>query len=236
MEFINLRTNYKLATPFPHIVIDELIDIEDAKQCVSEMKKYEMWGHDSSEYSKKAQVKKYFTPWCDDNIEDIKKQMPLTWKYLQFFNSPEFIQHLENLTGIKGLIADDLYEGGGCHKIDSGGRLSIHTDYAKHPRKDLYRRINLLLYLNEDWQDEWGGTLQLWKHDMSELVSEVQPKMNRAVIFNTTSKSLHGHPNPLNSPEGVSRYSIALYYFTKEKFEDSDAIAATWYDVETKLD
>ena len=236
MEFKNLKTNYKLANPFPHIIIDNLIDLKDSKECVAEMKKYNGWGHDDSDYSKKAQVKKYFTPWCNNNIEDIKRDMPITWQYLQFFNSPEFIQYLEDLTGIKDLIADDSYEGGGCHKIDSGGKLSIHTDYAKHPSKDLYRRINLLLYLNEDWQDEWGGTLQLWKSDASELVSEIQPKMNRAVIFNTTSESLHGHPNPLNTPDHISRYSIALYYFTKEKYENSDSIAATWYDVETKLD
>jgi len=231
MELRNLRTSYKLASPFPHIVIDEFITPKDARVCVAEMKEYEQWGHDGSEYSKQAQVNKFFTPWCDDNIQDIKRDMPITWKYLEFFNSPEFLEHLENLTGIENLIADDTYEGGGCHKIDSGGRLSIHTDYSKHPRKDLYRRINLLLYLNDGWQDEWGGTLQLLDYESKTLIKEVQPTMNRAVIFNTTDKSLHGHPHNLNTPGDKSRYSIALYYFTKEKPGDlqEETNAAIWY-------
>jgi Rps23 Pro-64 3,4-dihydroxylase Tpa1-like proline 4-hydroxylase len=232
MELKNLRTAYQLANPFPHIVIDEFMSEFDAMFISKEMDNYTMWGSDGSEYSKHAQVNKFFTPWCDDNIEDIKRDMPLTWKYLQYYNSPEFLRQLEDLTGIKGLIADDLYEGGGVHKIESGGKLSIHTDYSKHPRKDLYRRINLLIYLNEDWDPNWGGSLQLWNNDTKELVSEVQPMMNRAVIFNTTSTSLHGHPHPLNTPQGIARKSIALYYFTEESGEDAETVAATWYDLE----
>jgi len=232
MELKNLRTAYQLANPFPHIVIDEFMSEFDARFISKEMDNYTMWGSDGSEYSKQAQVNKFFTPWCDDNIEDIKRDMPLTWKYLQYYNSPEFLRQLEDLTGIKGLIADDLYEGGGVHKIESGGKLSVHTDYSKHPRKDLYRRINLLIYLNEDWDPNWGGSLQLWNNDTKELVSEVQPMMNRAVIFNTTSTSLHGHPHPLNTPQGIARKSIALYYFTEESGEDAETVAATWYDLE----
>jgi len=231
IEFNKLKTHYKSVSPFPHIVIDDFINEFDARFCVNEMKQYTRWGYDGSDYSKKAQVNKYFTPWCDDNIEDIKRDMPMTWKYLQYFNSDEFINKLESLTGITGLIADETYNGGGVHRIDKDGKLSVHTDYSKHPVKDLYRRINLLIYLNEDWQDEWGGTLQLWKSDMSEMVVEVQPKMNTAVIFNTTNKSLHGHPHPLNTPVGVSRYSFALYYFTEESFEETETTSATWYDI-----
>ena len=231
MEFKDLNTTYELAQPFPHIVLENFMPDFDASYIVSEMENYESWGSDASEYSKKAQVNKFFTPWCDDNIEDIKSQMPLTWKYLKYYNSPEFLKKLEELTGIENLIADDTYEGGGCHKIDSGGRLSIHTDYSKHPRKDLYRRINLLIYLNDDWNPNWGGTLQLLEYESKDLVKEVQPTMNRAVIFNTTDKSLHGHPHNLDTPYEKSRYSIALYYFTKEKPEEleEETHAAVWY-------
>ena len=231
MEFKDLSTTYELAQPFPHIVLENFMPEFDASYVVSEMRNYKAWGSDTSEYSKKAQVNKFFTPWCDENIEDIKYQMPMTWKYLEYYNSYEFLKRLEDLTGIENLIADDTYEGGGCHKIDSGGRLSIHTDYSKHPRKDLYRRINLLIYLNDDWNPDWGGTLQLLDYDSKELIKEVQPTMNRAVIFNTTDKSLHGHPHDLNTPQYRSRYSIALYYFTKEKPVEleEETHAAVWY-------
>lgn len=233
MQLKNLHTAYKSAKPFPHIIIDGFMDSFDAKFCADEISRYNYWGSDTSEYSKKAQIKKYFTPWNHQNIEDIQRDMPLVWKQLQYYNSPPFLKQLEELTGIQGLMADNSFEGGGVHMIQSGGKLSVHTDYAKHPsRDDLYRRINLLIYLNEDWNHEWGGSLQLWDNETKTLISEVQPEMNRAVIFNTTSTSLHGHPHPLNTPEHVSRKSIALYYFTEEAGDDSDTIAATWYNLQ----
>jgi Rps23 Pro-64 3,4-dihydroxylase Tpa1-like proline 4-hydroxylase len=232
MNFRNLHSAYTNAKPFPHIVIDHFMDPLDALFCKHEMEKYTQWGYDNTEYSKEAQKNKFFTPWREENLKDIEKDMPLTWKYLKYYNSRAFIKQLEDLTGIKNLIPDNSFAGGGVHRIDSGGKLSVHTDYAKHPNEEsLYRRINLLIYLNEDWNEEWGGSLQLWKNDMSECVQEIQPTMNRAVIFNTTSKSLHGHPHPLNTPENISRYSIALYYFTKEKFEEFDSTTAIWYEI-----
>lgn len=232
LGFKNLRSLYGSAKPFPYIIFDDFMPLSDSFFCRDEMEKYNKWGHDPSDYSKNAQKNKFFTPWNEENLEDIKAQMPLTWKYLDYFNSKEFLKNLEDLTGIENLIPDNTFTGGGVHRIDSGGKLSIHTDYAKHPNKnDLFRRINLLIYLNSDWVDSWGGSLQLWKDDMSECVHEIQPVMNRAVIFNTTSKSLHGHPHPLNTPEDISRYSIALYYFTKEKSEEFDTTTAVWYEI-----
>lgn len=232
LNFKNLHSTYTSAKPFPYIIFDDFMPLSDASFCRKEMEKYNQWGHDPTEYSKAAQKNKFFTPWNEENLEDIKTQMPLTWKYLNYYNSREFVKKLENLTGIKNLIPDNSFAGGGVHRIDSGGKLSIHTDYAKHPNQNnLYRRINLLIYLNDNWEDSWGGSLQLWKNDMSECVHEIQPVMNRAVIFNTTSKSLHGHPHPLNTPENISRYSIALYYFTEEKFEEFDATTAIWYEI-----
>ena len=79
---------------------------------------------------------------------------------------------------------------------------------------DLERRVNLLIYLNDDWKDEYGGQLELWANDMSKCVQSVVPMFNRAAMFNTTSFSNHGNPNPINNPAGRSRKSIALYYYT----------------------
>ena len=112
--------------------------------------------------------------------------------------------------------------GGGLHKITSGGKLAVHKDYNVHPMKKIYRRLNLLIYLNKDWKQEWEGNLELWDKDHTKLEVSVEPLFNRAVIFTISEESLHGHPVPLNTPENVSRNSIALYYFTEVNPSDNE--------------
>jgi len=109
--------------------------------------------------------------------------------------------------------------GGGVHKINKGGKLSIHTDYNKHPNTGHRRKLNLLIYLNKDWKKEWGGELELWEKDLSRECVKILPIFNRAVIFDIDNAP-HGHPVPLNTPENVSRFSLALYYFTNETPEN----------------
>jgi Rps23 Pro-64 3,4-dihydroxylase Tpa1-like proline 4-hydroxylase len=132
------------------------------------------------------------------------------------------LKYLEELTGIDNLIGDELLMGGGLHKITSGGKLAIHKDYNVHPVKKMYRRLNLLIYLNKDWKREWEGNLELWDKDHTKLEVSVEPLFNRAVIFTISEDSLHGHPVPLNTPENVSRNSIALYYFTEVNPSDNE--------------
>ena len=139
---------------------------------------------------------------------------------------------LEKLTGIESLIADQTFLGGGMHRIDSGGKLSIHADSRKSSSTGNYRRINLLLYLNKDWNKEWGGSLQLWDKDMKTMIQDIQPLFNRVVIFNTGSDTYHGHPHSLNTPSGISRISLALYSYTKENpdTQETNVTSAVWKD------
>jgi Rps23 Pro-64 3,4-dihydroxylase Tpa1-like proline 4-hydroxylase len=227
----SMAREYQTADPYPHIVIDNFInDVSFVDKIVDEYQKYEYWGHDSSDYSKNHQVKKFFSPWCDANINDIP---PNTKTLINYLNSTHVLNKLEKLTGIQSLEPDLLLEGGGMHRIDSGGKLSVHADYNKHPRHNLYRRINLLLYLNKSWNESWGGDLQIWNSDMTKMAKSILPIFNRAIIFNTTPTAYHGHPHPLNTPEGISRYSIAMYYFTKDRpdHEKDNSIAATWKEI-----
>lgn len=210
-----MKTQYSSGYPFPHIIIDDFLPELLIEKSLKELKEFEYFGTDPVNW--KVQVNKFFTPWCDNNIQDIENHAPITKSILEYLNSKEVLTFLEELTGISNLIPDDKWTGGGIHKINSGGKLSIHSDYSIHPTNGLYRRINLLIYLNKDWEKSWGGSLQLWEKDMSKCVQDILPVFNRAVIFNTTQDAFHGHPHPLNSPEDVSRYSYALYYFTKEK-------------------
>jgi hypothetical protein len=129
-------------------------------------------------------------------------------------NSKAFLGYLEELTGIEGLIPDPYFSGGGIHVVSNGGHLDIHADFNHHGKMNLERRLNVLIYLNKDWQEEWGGSFEIWNDDMSAKVAGFVPLFNRMCCFNTGSNTWHGNPEPVNHPSGEPRMSIALYYYT----------------------
>jgi Rps23 Pro-64 3,4-dihydroxylase Tpa1-like proline 4-hydroxylase len=231
-----LSSNYKISYPFPHIVIDNFLPNHVCDSVLEEVKDYKMWGYDHTTYSENFQINKFFSPWCHDNLTDLQNSAPLTWNLLSYFNSPEFLVFLEDLTGIDNIIPDNTFVGGGIHKINRGGKLLIHADYNIHPDTKLHRRINLLLYLNKNWEKDWGGNLDLWNKTMTERTHSIEPIFNRVVIFNITDDAFHGHPDPLNCPENISRYSLALYYFTEDRpdHEKNSQHAAIWKKIENK--
>lgn len=161
--------------------------------------------------------------WLDKRrVSDMEKLPPKTRRLVEELNAPPFLRWLEELTGIEGLQPDPYLEGAGIHQIPPGGYLKIHTDFNWHRRLGLHRRINALLYLNEDWQEEWGGKLELWDEkditkDDGKASAAFSPLFNRMVIFSTTDFSYHGHPHRLECPPDRTRNSIALYYYSKER-------------------
>lgn len=127
------------------------------------------------------------------------------------------MQFLEGLTTTKGVIPDPYFAGGGFQEISNGGQLGIHADFRINERLHLSRRLNVLIYLNKGWKEEYGGELEIWDKQMKVKVKSIAPIFNRCVIFNTDADSFHGHPDPLNTPEHIKRRSIALYYYTASK-------------------
>lgn len=200
----DLTEQYAAGEPFPHIVIDDFLPENVARLCLREFAENASAG--GREYDREQErFKKEYKP---DELSAQVRHLFYT------FNSLPFIRVIENISGIKGLIPDPYFRGGGFHEISNGGHLSVHADFNHHVSMNLERRINLLIYLNEDWDDAYGGQLELWANDMSECVKSVVPMFNRAVMFNTTSFSNHGNPTPVNHPDGKTRKSIALYYYT----------------------
>ncbi|NEN95926.1 MAG: 2OG-Fe(II) oxygenase, partial [Moorea sp. SIO3I7] len=106
------------------------------------------------------------------------------------------------------------FVGGGLHQIEKGGYLKIHADFNRHTKLRLDRRLNLLIYLNKDWQEDYGGHFEMWDTEMTQSQKKILPVFNRCVIFSTTDFSYHGHPEPLTCPEGRTRKSLALYYYS----------------------
>lgn len=208
-----LHEDYRLARPYAHAVIDHFLPPEILERVLEEFpdpEKIDWIRYDSPEENKLA--------------TRAEAQMgPLTRRLLQQLNSSVFLEFLETLTGIGGLIPDPHFWGGGLHQIQRGGFLKVHVDFNYYRRLNLQRRLNLLVYLNQDWREEYGGHLELWNGDMSACEKRILPVFNRCVVFSTTSTSYHGHPEPLTCPEGRTRRSLALYYYTSTVYEgDAD--------------
>ncbi len=140
---------------------------------------------------------------------------PVTKAFAHFLNSEPFLEFLQVLTGIDEILMPDPYfEGGGFHQTKPGGFLKIHADFNKHRKTGLDRRLNVLVYLNKDWKDEYGGHFELWDRDMTKCVHKVPPLFNTMAMFTTSDFSYHGLPNPLTCPPDRSRQSLALYYYS----------------------
>ena len=196
--------SYAVTPPFPHAVIDGLLDEAVVGRLVAEFPRPADldWKRHVHQHSQKLAC----------GAEELMGETTRT--LIRELNSARFIRFLESLTGIKGLIPDPLLHGGGLHQIERGGFLGIHADFNRHPEWNLDRRLNLLLYLNPGWTDAYGGHLELWDAGMTQCARRILPVAGRCVVFNTTDTSFHGHPEPLACPDGETRKSIALYYYS----------------------
>ena len=203
------RSTYTDNQPFPHIVIDDFLKPDALEAIISEFPSGDkpIWKPSVSDMS----VKKY----CNDEwqIPDNARNA------IRDMQSSIFLLALSEITSIIGLIPDNYLFGSGLFCIEPGGFFKVHADFNIHQEMMLDRRINLLLYLNDNWKDEYGGNIELWKQDRSAMAKSIPPIANRCVIFSTTDTSFHGHPHPLTCPPGRSRNCISLYYYTKGRPE-----------------
>jgi Rps23 Pro-64 3,4-dihydroxylase Tpa1-like proline 4-hydroxylase len=195
---------YANAQPYPHTVIDGFFDDWILDTILAEFPgpTDEIWERHEFPEEIKLQSKD-------------ERHIPLfTRQFLYALNSASFLRFLQQLTGIEKLVGDPQFEGGGLHQIRAGGKLAIHADFNKDGYYGLDRRLNMLVYLNKDWKEEYGGHFELWDPEMKTMIAKVAPVFNRVVIFSTTRYSYHGHPDPLNCPPNMTRRSLALYYYT----------------------
>jgi Rps23 Pro-64 3,4-dihydroxylase Tpa1-like proline 4-hydroxylase len=119
-----------------------------------------------------------------------------------------------HVLSIPKLISDPYYSGGGLNISERGGLLDIHVDGNYHDASGMNRRVNLLYYLNPNWEQSWGGEFGIYDDNGEKLIKSIAPKFNRCIIFDTHDKSYHGLPNPINFPANDPRRSILLYYYT----------------------
>ncbi|KIC40588.1 proline hydroxylase [Ruegeria sp. ANG-R] len=200
--------DYQSGKPYHHICIDNFLPmdvIEKVRADIASLPEADL-AFDNAEEKLKSQ----YNP---DRLPSYSRHL------FQAFNSRPFLLFLEEMTGIKKLIPDPYFMGAGIHKTLNGGHLNIHADFNLHSHMNVERRLNVLIYLNPPWKEEWGGSFEIWDNDMTRKVAGFTPTENRMVCFSTGSNTFHGNPEPVNHPEGLPRQSIALYYYT-----------ATWDD------
>jgi hypothetical protein len=202
---VELAPQYHANKPFPHIYFDNFLPTAIADLALAtfpDPEKIDWIRHRGvDQHRKLAFDQAEFLP---SPLRDI----------LFFLNSRPMLQFLEKLTGIPDIFGDPYYNGGGLHQTKSGGSLEVHADYSYHPKLKVDRRINVLVYLNKDWKEEYGGHFELWNRELTRAEVKLLPLFNRCAIFSTTSYSYHGQPSPLTCPPDRTRKSIATYYFS----------------------
>lgn len=216
------RRSFQEAAPFSHIVLDDFFP-EDVLQTVLD----EVPARDAQQWARWGSGSRLEDP--DEAIKmGISREAtvgPVTRNFMLQLNSASFLQFLNILSGAppNSLIGDPTFHGGGLHSTGRGGRLLVHTDVERHPHgMPFCQKLNLIIYLNHDWPDEYGGHLELWSRDGSCCVKRIAPVFNRAVIFESGTNTYHGHPRPLTCPPFRHRVSLAAYYYCINRKKDDN--------------
>jgi hypothetical protein len=214
---------YQAALPFPHIAIDNFLPDSHARILANlypDPAKTPGWTTHANK-----NVGRHF-------LGDETKYHPLFRTFAQATASRQFLLFLETLTGIKHLIPDPYYVGGGAMLANRGDHLAMHVDFNWHYGLHCHRRCNALFYLTPDWQPEWGGALLLANDDRTDESSYL-PLFNRLIVFNTTEHSWHGQPNKLTCPFGVQRRVFSAFYYTAASPSEAADPHLTKYQMET---
>jgi Rps23 Pro-64 3,4-dihydroxylase Tpa1-like proline 4-hydroxylase len=205
------REEYKANTPYPHAYFDNFLPVEVAEAALRsfpEPREADWQGYKDVNQRKKLA------------FSEVEKLPPSIRDVLYFLNSRLMLRFLETLTGIQAVLPDPYFTGGGLHQVRPGGLLEVHADFSYHNALRLDRRINVLIYLNKDWKDEYGGHFELWDRNVKRAEKKILPVFNRCAIFSTTSVSFHGHPLPLTCPPDRNRKSIATFYYSNGRPEE----------------
>lgn len=201
------RAQFNSAKPFRYVVIEDLLDPEAVKRIEAGFETALSHKDHGSAKSHKNVLLKTGTP-------NLKLMTPDQAGFFEAINSDRFLKFMTEITQVDPIYPDPQLNGGGLHSSVQGGFLNVHTDFNFHILDGTHRRLNLIFYVNSEWREEWGGALELWNSDVSVCGAKMFPKFNRAVLFETSEISFHGHPIPMTCPLEVSRKSMAVYYYS----------------------
>ena len=220
MEFIDfesleqniekLKAEWNNAKPFHRIVFDNFFTEEAAEKILTAYPEVEQGHWENKTYIN--QKNKFVKTTFDDNAT--------LQQAFDEVNSDKLLKIVEKITGIKNILGDGELFGGGLHQSINGAFLDVHLDFNLHPKTKQHRRMNIIIYMNKNWKEDYGGFLELWDMDKKEQIGNINPAFNRCVIFETNKVSFHGHPKPIKTPKGISRKSLAAYFYTNDRPEE----------------
>lgn len=208
-QLTTLRRDYLAARPWPHVVLSDVFPAELVAQVHAEARGLDRSRMRASHTRRHTKLE----------TNDRSRLGPATRALQDHLDSPDFIAVLTAVTGVTDLLPDPQHYSAGVHETPRGGRTMVHIDFARHPETQQHHRVNVLLYLNPEWRDDWGGQLELWPSDMSAVGARIQPTANTMVIWETHGGTLHGLPDPVAGPPGTSRFALASYYYTEAPAE-----------------
>ena len=190
--------------PFPNIELNNLWDNKLLEECFKEIEKLEHWDGEKNFFAAKKRLYSTKHKYFPDNVKKVFNELC----------SQKFINWLESFTNEKRLVADINFTAGGISSVGNGGFLKIHADPNWNPQVKLFMRIIIIVYLNSDWKDEWGGHLEFWNQDMTACEKKIKPVINNMIIFSNNDRNYHGHPDPLKVPENTRRNNLIMYYYS----------------------
>jgi len=213
-DWQNLREKFLNATPFPSICIDNFLSPEFALEVSRSYPKFSNALGQGLEFSTVNEKQKV-------QITESEKFPDPVKKLYQALAGEKFIHSMQALSGIDELSFDDHFAGGGMHITNTSGILDVHIDFNFSKNLQLYRRLNILIYLNEEWLEDWGGKIELWDKKIKKCIHGYSPVLNRCLIFATSDYSFHG-VTAVNAPPGIERKSFAIYLYNKGPSENVD--------------
>ncbi|MCX7122154.1 MAG: 2OG-Fe(II) oxygenase [Gammaproteobacteria bacterium] len=216
-----LKEKFLSQKPFRYLIIDHFLKTDEAEKILREYPPVNQkeWVDSNGEHSKKK--------WAQPCVEG-----SVATDFYREVNSVDFLNFIGEITGIPELLADHNLTGAGYHQILDGGFLNVHIDFNRY--NGLERRLNLIVYLNQGWEEEYGGYLELWDMETKTRVENIAPTFNRCVIFETNETSYHGHPVPLKTKGKTTRKSLSTYYYTKNRTDIEPAPTHTTIFIHTR--
>lgn len=196
-----LREDFRASQPFRHVVIDSFLDGDVVTKLAQEFPEpTDEWVHYDNPIERKY------------SLNRVSPNLFWVTKFFEDLQSDDFVRRIRHITNIDDVEIDPYLHGAGLHYHPRGGKLDMHLDYSIHPITGKERRLNLIVYLNREWKEAYGGHLELWDRAFTRCEKKILPCFNRAVLFETSDISYHGMPAPLVCPEEEGRKSIAMYY------------------------
>jgi len=216
-DLTSLKERFAQAKPFRHVVIDDFLEGTFARRLLAEFPPFEK-GNNVGDDGR---------PGAKSTIERLRALGPSYARLDSAIQESEFLNFVGAITSIEDLLYDPFYLGGGTHENRNGQLLQAHIDFNYHPSERWHRRLNLIVYLNPNWDEKWGGNIEFYRDPYQDVEPAVRisPTFNRCVIFETTEQSWHGF-DPIALPSehaDLSRKSIALYFYTKNRPADETA-------------